>query len=69
MDFKDYETIAPTDKVKFDMLFHSAQRSLQRLEKKLHQVYGDKIPMSVFGELLKIGHKLSQMTALWKEKG
>ncbi len=69
MDFRYYDKITPSDKAKFDMLFHSAQRTLQRLERKLHCKYGERIPMTVLGELLKLGHILFQMTALWKKTG
>ncbi len=67
MDFRYYDKITPSDKARFDMLFHSAQRTLQRLEHKLHRKYGERIPMTILGELLKLSHKLSQMTALWKK--
>lgn len=52
----------------FEMLYYSAQRTLSRLERKLHKVYGLRIPMGVMGEILKINHKLNQIAALWKRK-
>lgn len=67
MEFRNYDDIRPTDRVQFPVLFYSAQRSLHRLERKLHKLCGPRIPMGTLGELLKLSRKIAQMTAAWKQ--
>ena len=66
MEYEHFQDIKPNDRANFAVLYFSACRTMQKLERAIRRCNNGRLTFVQFMCLKKIHRKLSQMVALWK---